>query len=89
MGPFSSIRLKLWRRGIQDVDYLTLAAQIDPERTAAIVQRMIPAVLWEIGISDPEDPTWVLTDISWPTNPDAWEQARAELAKIISEQDLP
>jgi hypothetical protein len=83
MGPFASLRLKLWRRGIQDVDYLHLAMQVDPERTAQIVQAMIPEILWEIGVTDPEDPTYVLTDISWSTNPDVWEAARSELANII------
>jgi hypothetical protein len=82
-GPFASLRLKHWRRGIQDVDYLTLAAEIDPERTAAIVNTMIPKALWECGADDPTDPTWVFTDISWPTDPDEWEAARAELADII------
>ncbi len=83
MGPFASLRLKHWRRGIQDVDYLTLAAVISPTRTAEIVSAMIPRVLWEYGVSDPEDPTWLLTDISWSTDPDQWEVARAELAEII------
>jgi len=83
MGPFASLRLKHWRRGIQDVDYLTLAAQIDAERTAGIVQEMVPLVLWEYGVSDPEDPSWVTTDISWSIDPDTWEAARAELADII------
>jgi hypothetical protein len=82
-GPFASLRLKHWRRGIQDVDYLTLAAEIDPDRTAAIVNRMIPKVLWECDADDPTDPTWVFTDISWPTDPNLWEAARAELADII------
>ena len=83
MGPFASLRLKHWRRGIQDVDYLTLAAEIAPERTAEIVNEIVPTVLWEVGVSDPEDPTWVLTDISWSTDPDVWEAARAELGDII------
>jgi hypothetical protein len=83
MGPFASLRLKHWRRGIQDVNYLTLAAEIAPERTAEIVKAIIPKVLWEYGVSDPEDPTWLLTDISWSTDPDVWEVARAELADII------
>jgi len=83
MGPFASLRLKHWRRGIQDVDYLTLAARIDPTRTAEIVKRVIPKVLWEYGVNDPEDPTWLHTDISWSTNPDVWEAARTELADII------
>ena len=83
LGPFASLRLKHWRRGIQDVDYLTLAAQIAPQRVAEIVQEMTPIILWEVDVDDLEDPTWVLTDISWPTDPDAWEAVRAELAEII------
>ena len=82
-GPFASLRLKHWRRGIQDVDYLTLAATIDPASTEEIVNTIIPRVLWEYGVSDPGDPTWVLTDISWSNDPDIWENARAKLADII------
>jgi hypothetical protein len=82
-GPLASLRLKHWRRGVQDVDYLTLAAEIDPERTTEIVNTMIPRALWEYGVEDPDDPTWLLADISWPTDPDVWETARAELADII------
>ena len=89
MGPFASLRLKHWRRGIQDVDYLTLAAAIDAARTVEIVNEMIPQVLWEYGVEDPGDPTWVRTDISWPTDPDAWELARAELADIIEGGSSP
>jgi hypothetical protein len=88
MGPFASQRLKLWRRGIQDVDYLALAAAIDPVRTAEIVDEMIPEVLWEVGVEDENDPTWVLADISWSTDPDIWEAAREELAEIIEGGNL-
>lgn len=82
-GPIASLRLKLWRRGIQDVDYLTLAAAVDPIRTARIVRRMVPTVLWEYGVEDPDDPSFVLTDISWSTDPDRWEAARAQLADVL------
>jgi hypothetical protein len=41
-------------------------------------------VLWEVGVEDPEDPTYVYTDIRWPTAPDVWEAARSELAEIIA-----
>ncbi|HDL65261.1 MAG TPA: DUF4091 domain-containing protein, partial [Proteobacteria bacterium] len=82
-GPFASLRLKHWRRGIQDVDYLTLAAEIAPGRVAEIVADMIPKILWEYGVDDPSDPTWIRTDISWSTDPDVWEASRAELADII------
>jgi hypothetical protein len=83
LGPFAALRLKHWRRGIQDVDYLALAAVISPTRVSGIVNAMIPQVLWEYGVSDPGDPTWVRTDISWPADPGAWEAARAELADLI------
>ena len=82
-GPMASLRLKTWRRGIQDVDYLTLAAAINPTRVQQIVQSLVPKALWEFGVSDPSDPTWVRTDISWSINPDVWESARAELSAII------
>jgi len=84
-GPFASLRLKYWRRGIQDVDYLTLAANIDPVRTAEIVEEMIPVILWEVGceIFQGECDGWIKADISWPIDPDVWESARAELADII------
>ena len=83
-GPFASLRLKHWRRGIQDVEYLALAAQKDRTKTDEIVQQIVPKVLWEYGVADSRDPTWQRTDISWPTNPDLWERARAELASIIT-----
>lgn len=88
-GPLASLRLKLWRRGLQDVDYLTLAATVNPTRTAEIVNAMVPKVLWEYGVADPADPTWVRTDISWSTDPDDWEAARRELADIIEAASDP
>ncbi len=82
-GPLASLRLKHWRRGIQDVEYLVLANKVDPERTRAIVSRMVPKVLWEYGVARSSDPTWQRTDISWSTDPDEWEKARSELGEII------
>ena len=83
-GPFASLRLKYWRRGIQDVDYLTMAANTDPSTVQSIVNQIVPKVLWEYGVDNPSDPTYVHTDISWSNNPDVWEAARAQLAGIIS-----
>lgn len=82
-GPIASLRLKFWRRGIQDVDYLTMAARVAPAKVTAIVNRVLPKALWEYNVNDANDPTWVLTDVSWSPNPDVWEQARSELAAII------
>ena len=88
-GPFASLRLKHWRRGIQDADYLALAERVDPESTAQIVEEMVPMVLWDHGVENEEDPTYVYADISWPTNPDRWEAARKTLADIIESGSGP
>jgi len=88
-GSFASLRLKHWRRGIQDYEYLTLAKAINPTAVQNLVNTMVPKALWEYGVSDPSDPTWVRTDISWSVNPDDWEQARAQLAAIITGQAAP
>lgn len=82
-GPLASLRLKHWRRGIQDGEYLALAKAKDPARTKAIIDRMVPKVAWELGVTDPSDPTWVRAAPSWSDNPDVWEEARRELASII------
>jgi hypothetical protein len=82
-GPVASLRLKHWRRGIQDVDYIALAHAVNPALTQAVVNRMVPKALWDYGIANPSDPTYVRTDISWSIDPEDWEQARADLANII------
>ena len=83
LGPIASLRLKHWRRGVQDVDYLALAEAKNPAAVAAIVERMVPKILWENDVADRADPSYVHCPISWPTDPDIWEVARAELVSII------
>jgi len=82
-GPIASLRLKYWRRGIQDVEYLALAKAKNPMKVAWIISATVPKVLWEYGADDPNDPTYVHTDISWSTDPDFWELQRMKLADII------
>ena len=79
-GPIASLRLKHWRRGIQDIDYIVRARLIDSERVDEIIEEMNPKILWEVG-SLPGN--YVHTDIKWSIDPDAWEAAREELADII------
>jgi len=81
-GPFASLRLKEWRRGVQDADYLTLAAQYDPAAVNSIVTGLVPKVLWEYPAPNPNSYTG--GGISWSSDPDQWEAARAALAQIIS-----
>lgn len=83
--PFPSWRLKMWRRGINDHTYLTLASQFDGKAVDRLVQQIIPRVLWERGVYDTADPTYQYGGISWSRDPNVWEQARETLANIISE----
>jgi len=80
-GPFASLRLKEWRRGIQDVDYLTLAAKRNPAAVQSIVNGLVPQVLWEY--SAPNITWYTGGGNSWSPDPDQWENARAALAQII------
>lgn len=82
-GPLASLRLKYWRRGVQDVDYINLAAAVDAGATNAVVSGAIPLALWEYDVFDPLDPSYNITDISWSVDPDDWEAARLTLADII------
>jgi hypothetical protein len=83
-GPFASLRLKEMRRGLEDGDYLTIAAQIDPAQVQAIVAKTMPQALWENHAPWDGDPSWFQGPVSWSSNPDDWESSRAQLAGIIS-----
>ncbi|MFL6447113.1 MAG: hypothetical protein ACJ746_05430 [Bryobacteraceae bacterium] len=82
-GPFASVRLKEWRRGIQDADYLSLAAQMNSGAVQSIVNSVMPKALWENPAPE-GDPSWFRGGVSWSADPDVWEAARAQLAQIIS-----
>ncbi len=82
-GPLGSLRLKEWRRGIEDGDYLAIAQKIDPDAVKTIVQRVMPKALWE-NQAPGGDVSYFYGNISWSSDPDIWESARAQLAQIIS-----
>jgi Domain of unknown function (DUF4091)/Family of unknown function (DUF6067) len=75
-GPIASLRLKYWRRGIQDIDYVVMAYAINPTAVANLVQQMVPQALWELPNTGNVGP-------SWSSDPDDWEAARLALAHII------
>ena len=81
-GPIASLRMKHWRRGIQDVEYILLAKARNAARTQAIVDAMVPHVLWENGV-DALSPTTKRVNIGWSTVSDDWEVARCKLAEVI------
>jgi hypothetical protein len=70
------------------VDYLILAYNINPSAVNALVSQIVPKTLWETPINDISDPTWTTASISWSSNPDVWEAARAQLATIIGSASM-
>jgi hypothetical protein len=66
------------------VEYLALAAARNPALVDDIVRQMVPKAAWEYGVSDLSDPTWVLTDVSWSDDPNAWEATRRRLAEFLA-----
>jgi hypothetical protein len=86
-GPIASLRLKFWRRGIQDADYLALAQAKNPVAVANLVNKMVPSALWENQCPSPATQcTYFYGPVSWSNNPDNWEAARRQLAHIIDGQ---
>ena len=75
--------MKHWRRGIQDVQYIVMAMAVDAGATQSLINEMVPEVMWELGVADPNDPSFVHRPPSWSTDPDDWESAYAQLINII------
>lgn len=82
LGVFASLRLKHWRRGIQDVDYISLAAAKNPAATQQILQQMVPKALWELN----DLGGYIISALPYSINPDDWENARTQLAHLIDGQ---
>ena len=74
-GPISSIRMKNWRRGVQDYEYLRLARSLGHgAEVEAIVAERIPAVL--------SDATGLPVK-SWSSRGADWEASRRAIADLI------
>jgi hypothetical protein len=69
----SSIRMKMYRRGIQDIEYMWLAEQKGGgEQVKAILRECLPATMWDAE----ELP-------SWSNSNAVYEQARRKLADLV------
>jgi hypothetical protein len=73
-GVLPSIRLKNWRRGIEDAGYYQLARAGDSAKANAIAKRLLPAVWREAHAGDPA---------SWSDVGKAWFDARMQLLALI------
>ncbi|MCU0681763.1 MAG: DUF4091 domain-containing protein [Polyangiaceae bacterium] len=74
-GVIPSLRLKQWRRGLQDGAYLRLARAVDRERADAVARRLVPAGFTEARAGAPAP---------WLARGAAYWQARRELFELIA-----
>lgn len=88
-GPIPSYRLKLWRLGLQDRALIQMARAKDAARTQAILEGRVPIYLWEQGVSDPRDPSYLhMRDDPnwdtpyWSTDPADWHASRDRLIEV-------
>lgn len=72
-GVFPSIRLKQWRRGIQDAGYLQLARLVDRGKADEIARGLVGNSLSHAKGGKP----------GWPTEARAWVEARRALFDMI------
>ncbi len=72
-GPIPSMRLKAWRRGLQDAELYFLAKSQSPERADQLINQQIPTALTE-GRGAP----------SWSSNPADWINFHQQLLKLAS-----
>jgi len=80
-GVLSSIRLKNWRRGIEDAGYLQLARAMDDSGAMAVAKRLVPQVLTSASALSGSAP-------GWSASGKAFFEARRELLLILA-QGLP
>lgn len=77
--PLPSIRLKNWRRGIQDVEYLRLAEAAGHQNIVKdLLQKMIPRAL--------ADQTSAGASVSWPDDGEKWLAARRLLFNLLAKK---
>lgn len=76
-GPLASIRLKNWRRGIEDVEYLVLARTAGfNDEVDLLLQTLLPKTLDETNES---------SSVSWPEDGKRWNLARRYLFELLKD----
>lgn len=81
-GPLPSIRLKNWRRGLQDVEYLVLARRAGHSAFVdRLLQTLVPRAL--------ADATEAGAPVAWPEDGERWLRARRLVADLLSGRPAP
>ena len=75
-GPFPSMRLKAWHRGLQDAELYYLARKRFPLEAEALITALIPRALGEAVAHGDATPTW-------PRDAAPWIQWRENLLALL------
>lgn len=73
-GPMPSMRLKAWRRGLQDAELFFLARDKNEQAADALIQAMVPQAL-----ADGKG------DASWPKDVASWIDFKVQLLELASQ----
>lgn len=72
-GPLPSMRLKAWRRGLQDAELYQLAYKLDPTNAEALIKTVLPEALSE-----------GLNKAAWSNHPSDWIEFRHSLLALVA-----
>ena len=81
--PLPSIRLKNWRRGIQDIEYLVLVANSGQQALVdSVLAELVPSALDEGGLNAGDA-------VPWEEDGEVWLQQRLRLANALRDVQPP
>lgn len=84
-GPMATWPLKMYRRGVDDADVMTMASQINLMTTTTTVRSLISQALWEVPCTDQTDCSYNnTTDRTWSYDPNAYTTGIESLYQIIA-----
>jgi len=75
-GPIPSMRLKTWRRGLQDAELFFLAEENNPNAAHKLIRSVVPDAL-----------ATAKGDASWSFKPATWIDFKLQLLEIASQND--
>lgn len=75
-GPIPSMRMKTWRRGLQDAELYFLAHKRFPDEAQRLIKALIPRALREAVEAGDKQPTW-------PSEAAVWIQWREDLLTML------
>lgn len=81
-GPMGGFRFKMVRNGINMYDYATMAAAVNVTSATAIVNTIIPTILYEYQPVTNHGYYW--GGRQWSDDPQVWESNRELLAQLIA-----